>query len=200
MAEDSPAQKEQEQLDDHTLVDRIVQGDKEALSVLYDRYVRLVYSLSIRIVEKPGVAEEVTQDVFMTLWSRGSSCKSERGPFSAWLLSITHNRSIDELRKSRRQAKLPTVEIDEAFIVSAGGNDQVPDIVLAQLDREHLLGVMEKIPAAQKQVIFMAYFQGLTQSEISQSMGAPLGTIKTRMRLGLQKMRELLTSEGRRIE
>ncbi len=200
MAEDSPAQKEQEQLDDHTLVDRIVQGDKEALSVLYDRYVRLVYSLSIRIVEKPGVAEEVTQDVFMTLWSRGSSYKSERGPFSAWLLSITHNRSIDELRKSRRQAKLPTVEIDEAFIVSAGGNDQVPDIVLAQLDREHLLGVMEKIPAAQKQVIFMAYFQGLTQSEISQSMGAPLGTIKTRMRLGLQKMRELLTSEGRRIE
>ncbi len=200
MAEDSPAQKEQEQLDDHTLVDRIVQGDKEALSVLYDRYVRLVYSLSIRIVEKPGVAEEVTQDVFMTLWSRGSSYKSERGPFSAWLLSITHNRSIDELRKSRRQAKLPTVEIDEAFIVSAGGNDQVPDIVLAQVDREHLLGVMEKIPAAQKQVIFMAYFQGLTQSEISQSMGAPLGTIKTRMRLGLQKMRELLTSEGRRIE
>ena len=200
MAEDSPAQKEQEQLDDHTLVDRIVQGDKEALSVLYDRYVRLVYSLSIRIVEKPGVAEEVTQDVFMTLWSRGSSYKSERGPFSAWLLSITHNRSIDELRKSRRQAKLPTVEIDEAFIVSAGGNDQVPDIVLAQLDREHLLGVMEKIPAAQKQVIFMAYFQGLTQSEISQSLGAHLGTIKTRMRLGLQKMRELLTSEGRRIE
>ena len=199
MAEDSPAQKEQEQPDDHILVDRVVHGDKEALSVLYDRYVRLVYSLSIRIVEKPGVAEEVTQDVFMTLWLRGSSYKKERGPFTAWLLSITHNRSIDELRKSRRQAKLPTVEIDEAFIVSAGGNDQVPDMVLAQLDREYILGVMEKIPPAQKQVIFMAYFQGLTQSEISQSMGAPLGTIKTRMRLGLQKLRELLSSEGRRI-
>jgi len=70
------------------------------------------------MVEKPGVAEEMTQDVFMTLWNRGSSYKNERGSFTAWLLSVTHNRSIDELRESRRQAKLPTVEIDEAAIVA----------------------------------------------------------------------------------
>ena len=192
MAEDSPAQHDLEQLPDDQLVDRVVKGDKEALSALYDRYARLVYSLAIRIVETPGVAEEVTQDVFMVLWLRGSSYKSERGPFSAWLLSITHNRSIDELRKSRRQAKLPTVDIDEAMIVSAGGNDSVPDAVLAQLDREVILKALGKLPPTQKQVIFMAYFQGLTQSEISQAMGAPLGTVKTRMRLGLQKLRELL--------
>ena len=192
MAEDSPAQHDLEQLPDDQLVDRVVKGDKDALSALYDRYDRLVYSLAIRIVERPGVAEEVTQDVFMVLWLRGSSYKSERGTFSAWLLSITHNRSIDELRKSRRQAKLATVDIDEAIIVSAGGNDSVPDAVLAQLDREVILKALGKLPPTQKQVIFMAYFQGLTQSEISQAMGAPLGTVKTRMRLGLQKLRELL--------
>ena len=192
MAEDSPAQHDREQLPDGQLVDRVVQGDREALSALYDRYVRLVYSLALRMVEKPGVAEEITQDVFMTLWLRGSSYKSERGPFTAWLLSITHNRSIDELRRSRRQAKLPTVEIDEAFMVPAGSNDSVADAVLATLDRDSILQAVDKLPSPQKQVILMAYFQGLTQSEISQAMETPLGTVKTRMRLGLQKLRELL--------
>ena len=177
---------------DLDLVERVTRRDKEALSLLYDRYARLVYSLSLRMVEKPGVAEEVAQDVFMALWQRGASYRSDRGPFSAWILSIAHNRCIDELRKRRRQARLLMLDIEEFTNTLATHYDQVANEVLAQLDRESILRALENLPRAQKEVIVMAYFQGLTQSEISAKMGAPLGTVKTRMRLGLQKMRELL--------
>ncbi len=192
MPEDKSARAEQLSPTEAELVERVVNNDKEALSILYDRYVRLVYSLALRMVEKHGVAEEITQDVFVTLWKRGSSYKSERGPFSAWLLSVTHNRCIDELRKKKRQSRYHTVDIEEYGNVLSGHHEEVPNAVLAQLERETILEALSKLPPLQREVILLAYFQGLTQSEISEAMGAPLGTVKTRMRLGLQKMRELL--------
>ena len=192
MAEDSPARGQDRQSEDAELITRILGHDKDALSVIYDRYSRLVYSLAVRMVEKPELAEEVTQDVFMTLWRRGSSYKSERGPFTAWLLSITHNRCIDELRRLKRHSRYPTVELDEVANVLATHSDEVPSAVMTQLDREAILKAMEQLPVSQREVITMAYFQGFTQSEISEAMGAPLGTVKTRMRLGLLKLRDIL--------
>ena len=192
MAEDSPARGQDRQPEDAELITRILGHDNDALSVIYDRYSRLVYSLAVRMVEKPELAEEVTQDVFMTLWRRGSSYKSERGPFTAWLLSITHNRCIDELRRLKRHSRYPTVELDEVANLLATHSDEVPGAVMTQLDREAILAAMEQLPVSQREVITMAYFQGFTQSEISEAMGAPLGTVKTRMRLGLHKLRDIL--------
>lgn len=186
----SPAEREPEQRSDDELLSRIGRSDREALSALYDRYARQVYSLSLRMVENQTLAEEVAQDVFMTVWMRSTSFKSDRGTFGAWLLSVTHNRCIDELRKRRRRARLGTVNVDDLWHEPSGNPNEVIDAVFLRLDREVVMEALNKLPPQQKQVIVMAFFQGLTQSEIAQVLSAPLGTVKTRMRLGLQKMRE----------
>ena len=175
---------------DDALITGIGRREKEALSALYDRYARQVYSLALRMVENQTLAEEVAQDVFMTVWARNASYRSERGSFGAWLMSITHNRCIDELRKRRRRARLGTVNVDDLWQEPAGNPNEVVDAVFLRLDRDVVLEAMDKLPPPQRQVITMAFFQGLTQSEISQVLTTPLGTVKTRMRLGLQKMRE----------
>ena len=177
------------------LLGLVIRGDKEALSALYDRFSRQVYSLALRMVENQSLAEEVTQDVFMTVWTRGSTYRSDRGGFSSWLLSVAHNRCIDELRKRRRRAKLATISIDEMRVDPSTGGDEVLLAVLQRLDRETIVEALNQLPPPQKQVIVMAYFQGLTQSEISDVLGSPLGTVKTRMRLGLHKMRDLMAVE-----
>jgi len=187
-----PAPRDYTQLSDNELLGFILRKDREALSALYDRFVRQVFSLSLRMVENQSLAEEIVQDVFMTVWSRGGSYKNDRGAFSSWLMSIAHNRCIDELRRRRRRAKLPTVPIEDLTHEPKGNEEEVTDEVFAKLDREAIVQAMSKLPPAQRQVITMAYFQALTQSEISNVLATPLGTIKTRMRLGLQKMRDLL--------
>ena len=167
-------------------------GSREALSALYDRFARQVYSLALRMVENQSLAEEITQDVFMTVWSRGATYNSDRGSFPSWLLSIAHNRSIDELRRRRRRAQLPTLNLDDLHAEPAGNPDEVINEVFATLDRQMIMEALNKLPPPQKQVVLMAYFQGLTQSEISEVLEVPLGTVKTRMRLALHKMRGLL--------
>ncbi|MEE9284395.1 MAG: sigma-70 family RNA polymerase sigma factor [Dehalococcoidia bacterium] len=195
MADKDPAEPGLGDLTEVELLGLVIRGDRAALSALYDRFVRQVFSLALRMVENPSLAEEITQDVFMTVWTRGSTYRSDRGPFSSWLLSVTHNRCIDELRKRRRRAKLSTIDIDEMRVDPSSGGDVVLDAVFARLDRETIVEALNRLPSLQKQVIVMAYFQGLTQSEISEVLGSPLGTVKTRMRLGLHKMRDLLAVE-----
>ena len=192
MADDQTAKEHLAQLTDQELLELVVQGNREALVALYDRFSRQVYSLALRMVENQGQAEEIAQDVFMTVWTRGSTYRSDRGPFSSWLLSIAHNRSIDELRKRRRRARYPTLDIDNLRQEPSGNPEEVADAVSQLLDHEMIMEALNKLPAAQKQVIIMAYFQGLTQSEISTVLSTPLGTVKTRMRLGLHKMRDIL--------
>ena len=189
MAE-SPTERVKEQRPDDELLSCIARGDRQALSDLYDRYARQVYSLSLRMVENQSLAEEIAQDVFMTVWTRGTSYRSERGTFVTWLLSITHNRCIDELRKRRRRGKIGLVNVDDLRHELSGNPSEVTDAVLRRLDRNNIKEALNKLPPQQKQVISMAFFQGLTQSEISKALDAPLGTVKTRIRLGLQKMRE----------
>ena len=171
------------------LLAQVLGGSREALSALYDRFARQVFSLALRMVENQSLAEEITQDVFMTVWSRGATYKSDRGSFAAWLLSVTHNRCIDELRRRRRRARLPTMTVDELHAEPGGNPDEVINEVLTTLDRKMLMEALNNIPTQQKQVVLMAYYQGLTQSEIAEVLEIPLGTVKTRMRLALQKMR-----------
>ena len=196
MADHAAAKPGPDRLTDIDLLGLVVRQDREALSQLYDRFVRQVYSLAIRMVENQGLAEEITQDVFMTVWTRGGTYRSERGPFSSWLLSIAHNRCIDELRRRRRRAKVPTIDIDDMRADPSGSPDEVLDAVFNNLDRQTIMEALGHLPPLQRQVIIMAYFQGLTQSEISEVLGAPLGTVKTRMRLGLRKMRDVLSGQG----
>jgi len=183
-------------LSDVDLMGRASEGDARALEVLYDRYSRVVYSFALRIVSDPQIAEEVLQEVFFRAWQQGSAFKSTRGSFITWLLSITHNMAIDEVRRRRRRPQKADSEDPESVLaaVADASTDIEEEVWLGSL-RETIVEALETLPPAQREAIELAYFQGLTQREIAERLGDPLGTIKTRMRLGLQKLRDQLGSE-----
>jgi RNA polymerase sigma-70 factor (ECF subfamily) len=189
----APLQPNLVDLSDVDLIDRASEGDARALEVLYDRYSRVVFSFALRIVGDPQVAEEVLQEVFFRAWQQGSAYRAARGSFITWLLSITHNMAIDEVRRRRRRPQKADSESPEEVLASVA--DTAPsveeEVWLGSL-RSTIVAALENLPPAQREAIELAYFQGLTQREISERLSEPLGTIKTRMRLGLQKLREQL--------
>ena len=169
---------------DTALVSAIRAGDQSAMAALYDRYSPVVYSVALRVLGDTGAAEDVQQDVFMQLWRNPGAFDSSRGNLGAWLAVITRNRAIDALRKRRPQDDIKDV------ILSV-----VPDLA-ADADRSRvatkvrdLLGAM---PPAQRSALEMAYYEGLTHTEIASKTGEPLGTIKTRIRAGLIALRKAL--------
>ncbi len=187
-------------LSDEQLVDLVNQSDKRALSTLYDRYSRVVFSLGIKMLGSKEAAEEITQDAFLKLWLGAGSFQSGKGKFSSWLLSITHNRAIDELRKRRRTAN--NSSCDDPFLQDtlADHSNEMADDLISKVRGETVIEALEKLPALQRDAIKLAYFKGLTQTEISEQLGAPLGTIKTRMRLGLRKLRSILVEMNEEVE
>lgn len=183
-------------LSDAELITRASEGDARALETLYDRYSRVVYSFALRIVGDQQLAEEVLQEAFFRAWQQGSAFRSARGSFITWLLSITHNLAIDEVRKRRRRPQKADSEEPEAVLAGVADTGiQVEEEVWLSSLRETIAGALERLPPPQREAIELAYFQGLTQREIAETLGEPLGTIKTRMRLGLQKLREYLGDE-----
>jgi RNA polymerase sigma-70 factor (ECF subfamily) len=180
-------------LSDADLIGRAAEGDARALEVLYDRYSRVVFSFGLRIVGDPQLAEELLQEVFFRAWQQGGSFRSNKGSFITWLLSITHNMAIDEVRKRRRRPQKADSEDPETVLAAVpdSGPDVEDEVWLGAL-RDTIEGAMASLPPAQRQAIEMAYFRGLTQREIAEQLGEPLGTIKTRMRLGMQKLRDQL--------
>lgn len=178
---------------DAELIARVTEGDSGALEMLYDRYSRVVYSFALRIVGDPLLAEELLQEVFLRTWQQGSAFRAARGSFITWLLSITHNMAIDEVRKRRRRPQRADNEEPDVIFASMmdEGQDVEEEVWLLSL-RSTMAEALQELPVAQRQAIELAYFQGLTQREISERLGEPLGTIKTRMRLGIQKLREQL--------
>lgn len=182
-------------LRDDELMDRLPSRDLGAFQALYERYSDLVYSVSLRVVADPYVAEDVTQDVFLRVWRRPEQFDVTRGKFVTWLLSVTRNRSIDVRRSQGRRLRheaLPTSSEEEDVLPS---NDDRDDPALATVLSDERLAVrkaLEVLPAEQKLAIQLAYFGGLTQQEIANKLGQPLGTVKTRIRLGMQKMRGAL--------
>lgn len=178
---------------DEALIRRVAQGDKEALAALYDRYSKLVYSVALRLARNEREAEEVTQEVFISLWQRASTFQSVRGRFSSWLLGIAHHRAVDELRRrGRRPAAVPLTDDRELPSLATDGPIEIRD----ERQDQSVRRALDRLPHEQRQAIALAYFGGLTQSEIASSLNTPLGTVKTRMRLGLRKMRDLLESWG----
>ena len=167
--------------DDMRLVARIRAGDQQAMSELYDRYARVVYAVALRVLQDAGAAEDVLQDVFLQLWRNPDAFDASRGSLAAWLAVIARHRSIDRLRKRR-----PETNIEDCVI--AGGPD-LREEAEQKLVIEKVRGVLAEMNPEQRKLLEMAFFQGLTHTEIAEKTGQPLGTIKTRIRTGLQFLR-----------
>lgn len=180
--------------DDARLLALITEQDRAALGSLYDRYAKAVFSLAVHMLRDSGAAEEVTQDTFFNVWRRSSSYHSKRGSVAAWLFSIARHRSIDELRRRRREQTHVQTGVDLTNKPSDGADDPV-EFTIAQFERGKLRDALHTLRPEQREVVVLAYYGGLTHGEIATRLGHPLGTVKTRMRLGLKKLRETL---GRR--
>ena len=177
--------------DDKELLALIVQQDRGSLEALYDRYSGAVYSLAVQMLRDSGAAEEVTQDTFFNVWRRASSYKSGRGSVTAWLFSIAHHRTIDELRRRRRQDTNVQYGVDLTNKPSNGRDDPL-DFATAQFERGQVKDALQVLRPEQREIVLLAYYGGLTHSEIATYLEQPLGTVKTRMRLALKKLREVL--------
>ena len=179
-------------LNDQELLILIAQHSRDALSVLYDRYAGAVYSLAARKLQDAGAAEEVTQDTFFNIWRRASSYRPERGKVTAWLFSIGHNRIIDELRRRRRrQEKL--VYQDVSLLNQLADEHGDPTLYAArEMQRSKIMEALTSLRSEQREVVLLAYYGGLTHSEIAHRLEQPLGTVKTRMRLALKKLRDVM--------
>jgi RNA polymerase sigma-70 factor (ECF subfamily) len=172
---------------DHALFQRLRIRDEGALETLYDRYGGLVFTLALRVVGDRELAQEVMQDVFLRCWRGAEYYDPARGSAAAWLMGVARNRAIDELRGRLHQARLRE---QGALPPGSDGNGPVHDddgeaVVLRQLVSDALSG----LPSLQRQVIALAYFAGLTQSEIARALGVPLGTVKSRVRDGMERLR-----------
>lgn len=171
---------------DLALVLAIRSGDQSAMAALYDRFSSIVYAVALRVLQDTGAAEDVLQDIFMQLWRNPGAFDSSRGSMGAWLAVIARNRAIDALRKRRPENDLADV------IVSVE-----PDMA-SEADRSRAMvkvrGALQGMPEAQRSALEMAYFEGLSHSEIAEKTGEPLGTVKTRIRAGLISLRKVFAT------
>jgi RNA polymerase sigma-70 factor (ECF subfamily) len=177
-----------ERLADEELMPLVGRHDPDAFEVLYDRHGGAAYSLAYRVVGDRAAAEEVTQEAFISVWRSGARFDAARGSVRSWLLSVVRNRAIDFLRS--RAGKAPKLTFDDDSVL-----EQRPAVESTEgeaLEREtaaELRGALGNLPGEQSKVIELAYFGGFSHSEIAQILGLPMGTVKGRMRLGLEKIR-----------
>ena len=168
---------------------RIADGELTALEDLYDRYKTMAYSIAYRITKDATLAEDVVQDAFLGVWRNAARYMEGRGSVKTWLLAIVHHRAIDAIRRRRPTTALPDAEMALPAALT------LPDVwaeVSASLDAETVRSALKELSDVQREAIELAYFGGLTQTEIAERTGAPLGTVKSRMRLGLLAMRQRL--------
>lgn len=178
-------------ISDADLMVQLAAGNPAAMDLLYDRYNRPVYSFAYRMLGDREYAEDLLQEVFLRAWRRGSRFSETRGSLISWLLSITHNMAIDELRKQQRRPRKADSSEPEMLLSSIQDSAEPVENQAVLVDHQRIVRTaLEDLPESQRQVLEMAYFNGLTQREIAEQLDAPLGTIKTRMRLGLRKLQE----------
>ena len=180
---------ESRELEDRQLIHQSAAGEKEALEELYSRYGTAVYSMARYMLRNEALAEEATQEVFLNIWLKAASYNAERGRPKAWVMSVAHHKIVDIIRSRRRNIAManPTdYEILESLPSSQRATDEQ---AITNLEGERIRKSLAILPPAQREVIELAYFQGLSQSEIAQKLDQPLGTVKTRVRLAMQKLR-----------
>ena len=179
-------------LDDATLIRLVAHHREEALSELYDRYNRLVFSLALHVLGDRATAEEVTLDVFTRIWDKAESYDAGHAKVSTWLSSIARNRAIDLLRRRNARPEGHSVgwaELSPSAHPQTNGPEVATELAV---QRERVQLALANLPAEQKEVLVLAYFAGLTQREVSERLGLPLGTVKTRVRLAMNKLRHRL--------
>ena len=185
-------QPEQAQLSDIELLKAVARHDETALAAIYDRYRVILFGLLVRILKSREEAEDVLQEVFLQVWNRAAAFDDTRGRPFTWLVTLTRSRGIDRLRSLAARERVAIAGAREA---SEEVSDAVADAFRSE-QREVVTAALEQLPEEQKQSLMLAYFDGLTQSEIAAKLGAPLGTVKTRIRSGLRKLRDLLGNQS----
>ena len=182
-------------LEDQELLVRIAAGEKDALEAIYERYSSAVYSLARYMLRSEAVAEEATQDVFLNIWLKAASYNSTRGQPKTWIMSVAHHKVIDVIRSRRRAEAISDPKEYETLDLLPSEQIGTDEAVERNLEAERVHRALERLPVAQQEVVTLAYFSGLSQSEIAARLGQPLGTVKTRARLALQKLREELRQD-----
>jgi RNA polymerase sigma factor (sigma-70 family) len=182
-------------LRDGQLVELVAQQDAGALEALYDRYGRAAYSLARRILTEETLAQDVVQEVFLSLWRDARRFDAGRGTVATYLLSMTHHRAVDVVRREENLRRWRTS--DEGLELAPDPKARVEDEVEASERRAEVRAALKDLPDPQRQALLLAYFGGYTQREVSALVGVPLGTVKTRMAAGMRKMREALSDAGR---
>ena len=181
---------------DSALVERIMAGDEGALAAAYDRYAGMLYAMLLRILKDTGAAEEVLQDLFLQLWRGAARFDSSRGSLPGWLLVIGRNRALSRLRGKERREVLEDPE-EFSFAAVPSPEDLENEAARRQL-MERLRGAMASLPVEQREAVELAYFEGMTQTEIAARTGSPLGTVKSRVRAAMQSLKQLFDDESTR--
>ena len=178
--------------DDEGLIRLIAGGQPAALSLLYDRYGRLVFSLAFQVTSDAAVAEEITQEVFLQIWNKANTYQAAQGKVTTWITSVARHRAIDSLRRKGARPEGHQVDFEDSeereLVDPAGVEDQVDLSQRSQAVRQ----AMAQLPPEQQKALALAYFQGLTHQEIAELTGEPLGTVKTRIRLAMLKLKQIL--------
>ena len=176
-------------LRDEQLITLIANGEKDALEAFYNRYARPVFSLARYMLRDPSLAEEATQDIFLNLWLKAASYNPERGAPKSWFMSVAHHRIVDVIKSRKRRLQSSNSAPHELLDLHPTAGDSTEDAAHRNIARDEILEVLGRLPEEQRRVLVMAYFEGYSQSEIASRLGEPLGTVKTRARLGIQKLR-----------
>jgi RNA polymerase sigma-70 factor (ECF subfamily) len=171
--------------DEQALLERVARRDAGAFEALYDRYGRSVYSVAMGMLRDAPAAEEVTQDVFLSLWRTASDFDARRGAPRTWILALAHHKAVDAVRRRRVRAFEP---LSESMVADA----DVAALALRAVEGARVREALGALSDAQRQALTLAYYEGLTQQQIAARLGVPLGTIKTRMRDGMLKLRDHL--------
>lgn len=175
------------------LIQRTATQDREAFSQLYDHYSSLVFTLALRMLRVRDDAEDLLQEVFVQVWRQASGYSQERGSPEAWIVNITRSRAIDKLRSIRRREQSFVLTDNPAAAESA---DNVESNVAESEAKLAMNSALGNLPEAQRRVLELAYFEGLSQTEIAERLKEPLGTVKTRMRSGIQRLRDILGTKA----
>ena len=178
--------------EDAALIRRMVDADETALGALYDRWVRSLYSLVLHLLRDPDEAEDVVEETFWQAWRKADSYEPSKGAVSTWLLTIGRRKALDRLR-ARKRNREDSIESESGFADLPSPSPDPESQAEGSDLREHVRAALRELPNEQREVLELGYFSGLSQAEIAEKTGQPLGTVKTRMRLAMQKLREPLS-------
>ena len=173
----------------------IAQSHSDALGELYDRYSRLVFSLALNVVGDQAAAEEITQEVFTSIWQKAASYRAEQSRASTWISSITRHRAIDVLRRWKTRPEQRSVSWDDPQVEMVSHPEKTPELAELAMNAKAVRAAIASLPDEQQEALALAFFKGYSHSEIAEILGEPLGTVKTRIRLALHKLRSVLQAE-----